>query len=278
MAIITLSRQLGCSGSQVAEDIAEQLGYQTVGKKEITDMIVKYTDQYSQELKSQKKLERAEEEVQAGLFERLRHDHSSYVNLLTSLIYDIAGQDKTIIKGHGAQIVLSKQPHVFHVRLTGSFDFRVSRIENQRQLNREAAEQLVKKDDRDRMGLKRYLFHRDLTGPKWYDVVIDIEKIGVRDVVNMIVIATRSLEKGFPTTQTWLESMRARGLTNLVRAVVKKAMPDMTEVEVIASTNGIVTLYGNVAREKEKKSLEQRVRSLPKVQDVVNNIKVVTPL
>ena len=93
MAIITLSRQLGCSGSQVAEDIAEQLGYQTVGKKEITDMIVKYTDQYSQELKSQKKLERAEEEVQAGLFERLRHDHSSYVNLLTSLIYDIAGQD-----------------------------------------------------------------------------------------------------------------------------------------------------------------------------------------
>jgi cytidylate kinase len=279
MAVITLSWQLGCLGEQVAEEAARQLSYTIVGKRELYQMVA---EQYAQFFKGVKfdetldeTLDTTEEEMQPALFDRLRHRHAAYVNLLSALIYEVASQDKAIIKGHGAQIVLTKQPHTLHVRLSGSFDYRVSEIQKQRILSRAATEELVSDDDLERMGLIRYLFQREATNIDWYDLIIDVERFDVQARADIIVAAVQSLESRYPTTQTHLEDMAALALRNRVKTIIQKGWPDMTNLEVVATTGGIVTISGNVAVKTAKEKIEQRVRSLPGVQDLVNHMTVI---
>lgn len=279
MAVITLSWQLGCLGEQVADQIASQLGYKIFGKAEIDNLIAKQNVTLSKGTGTDKLVRAAGEEIQPEALERLRRSHATYVYLLTSQIYDIASQDAAIIKGHGAQIVLAKQPHVMRVRMTGSFEYRVAKIQAQRQLDKRSAEELVLKDDRERMGLIRYLFQDESSNKTWYDLMIDVEKFPLSGLTNMIASAAQSLETQSPTTEDERRGLHALALTNLIKAILHKEMPFLINTEVIASTGGIVTLYGNVASLKEKKEVEQRIRSLAQVQDVVNNINVgVSPL
>ncbi len=282
MAVITLSWQLGCFGEQVVEEAARQLSYKIVGKKELYRMVAEYYTQFLKGVKFDEALDETldttEEEIQPALFNRLRHKHATYINLLTSLIYDVASQDKTIIKGHGGQIVLAKQAHTLHVRLRGSFDYRVSEIQKQRILSRAAAEELVSEDDFERMGLIRYFFQREATDVAWYDLIIDAERLDAQAMADIIAAAVRSLESRYPTTQPHLEEMAALALGYRVKTIVQKGWPNITGLEVVASTGGIVTLSGSAAVKTEKKDIEQRVRSLSGVQDVVNNITgIITP-
>ncbi len=276
MAVITLSWQLGCFGEQVVEEAARQLSYKIVGKKELYRMVAEYYTQFLKGVKFDEALDETldttEEEIQPALFNRLRHKHATYINLLTSLIYDVASQDKTIIKGHGGQIVLAKQAHALHVRLRGNFDYRVSEIQKQRILGRAAAEELVSEDDFERMGLIRYFFQREATDVSWYDLIIDAERLDPQSMADIIAAAVRSLESRYPTTPAHLEEMAALALGFRVKTIVQKGWPNITGLEVVASAGGIVTLSGHVAVRIEKEDIEQRVRSLSGVQDVVNNI------
>ncbi len=278
MAVITLSWQLGCFGEQVAKEAARQLSYTVVGKKELYRTIAEHYAQFFKGVKFDETLdetfETTGEEMQPALFDRLRRRHEAYANLLSSLIYEVAGRDRAIIKGHGGQIVLTKQPHTLHVRLTGSFDYRASEIQEQRILSRAAAEELVSADDFERMGLIRYLFQREVTNTNWYDLIIGAERLDVQAMADIIVGAALSLETRYPTTQAHLEKMTARALGNRVKTIVQKGWPKIAGLEVVASTGGIVTLSGNATVKKEKEHMEQRVRSLSGVQDVVNNMTV----
>lgn len=278
MAIITLSWQLGCLGDLVADEAANQLGYKVFGKPEIDALLAQHDVQLSKGTGDDKFVQAAGEEIQPEAFERLRRNHTTYVHLLTSSIYHIASQDQAVIKGHGAQIVLAHQAHVLRIRLTGSFDFRVSKAREQQHLSQSAAEELVRKDDRERMGLIRYLFQDDSSNQNWYDMRIDVEKFAVNGIAETIVSAARALEAHSPTTEDDRSGLGALALANLVKAVLHKEMPFLSNAEVIASTGGIVTIYGNVALLKEKDRVERRIRSLPKVSDVVNNIKVLSLL
>jgi hypothetical protein len=125
------------------------------------------------------------------------------------------------------------------------------------------------------MGLIRYLFQREATNINWYDLIIDVERLDVQAMADIIVAAVQSLESRYPTTQAHLEDMAVLALGNRVKIIVQKGWPNTAGLEVVASTSGIVTLSGNVAVKTAKEKIEQRVRSLPGVQDVVNNITVI---
>ncbi len=277
MAVVTLSWQLGCLGDQIAEDAAQQLGYKVIGKKELHDMLVKSPDQFSKELGTGESLKTVEEEIQPDFFFRSPRRNSTYASFLTSLIYKAASQNNVIIKGLGAQFVLANQPHVLCVKLKGSFDVRVSILQKQKQLDRRTVEKLVTKDDRDRMGFAQYLFKQELTDIQYYDMIMDVGKLSQKMITEMIVSTTRSLEETRPLTEGAKKSLNTLAFGSQVEAIIQKKIPDITEPEVVVNTDGIVTVSGNVARENEKKVIEQHVKSLPEVQEVVNKIKVISP-
>jgi cytidylate kinase len=277
MAVVTLSWQLGCPGDQIAEETANHLGYRVIGKNELYDMIVNATDQVSKELETNESLKTVEEEIQPDFFFRTPRRNSTTSSLLASLIYKAASQDNTIIKGYGAQFVLANRPHVLCVKLKGSYNFRVSTLQKEKQLDRRTAEKLVTKDDRERMGFVQYIFKRELTDIQCYDMIMDVEKLSQRTITDMIVNTTHSLESSHPLTEVEKESLNTLALGSQVEAIIQKKIPDITEPEVAVNTDGIVTISGNVTRNNEKTAIEHQVTSLPEVRGIVNKIRVGSP-
>lgn len=278
MAVITLSWQYGCLGDLVAEDVAHQLGYRIIDKKEINDMLIHTVGQRSEELKTGKFLKTAEEEIEPGFFHRLHREHAAYMNMLISLIYQAASQDKVVIKGYGAQILLTQQFHVFCVRLKGSFDTRVSRIQQHHGLDRRSAEEMVKKEDRERMEFIQYIFKREVSNIEWYDMILDIKKVRLKTISALIVSAARAMEENHPITEAERKSLNTLGLEHRIKAIIQEKIPKIQQFEVAVSPGGIVTISGRGVSTDEKLFIEQRLRVLPEVRDVVNNMKVTSPL
>lgn len=277
MAVMALSWQLGCRGDYIADDVANQLAYKIIGREEFHEVLVNANDQFSKDLGSGEFSKIVEGEIQPDFFFRAYSKYSTYSHLLMSLIYKAACQDNVIIKGFGSPLILASQPHVLCVRLKGDFGGRVSSIQQQRSLERRAAEKLVAKDDRDRMGFVEYLFRRELTNIQSYDMVFDIGKLSQKVITEMVVSAIQELEKIRPMTAEDRIYLETLAFESRVKAIIQKQTPNIPELNVSVNPDGIVTISGNVARKHEKTTIEQQVNSLPEVRGIVNNITVGSP-
>ena len=276
MAVITLSWQYGCLGGVVAEAAARQLDYTLVGKQEINEMLSRDIQRFSQEVEVDKSLKSAEEEIEAGHFQRLQRQHSAYTNLLFSLFHEAAAQNRTIIKGYGAQTILAHKPQVLCVRLKGSLEARVALIQERFQLEWSEAEKLVKKEDRERMELIQYIFKREISNIKWYDMVLDIEKVGLPTIIELIVRSVRALEEKHPLSEEEQLQLKKTAFEYRTKAIILKTFPEIDGLGVRMDDKGVMTLSGKVDEQQKKERTEQIVGELPEVQDVVNGLTVTT--
>lgn len=274
MAIMTLSWQYGCLGDLIAEEAAQELDYKIIGKQEMNAMLAGATGQASKELETDNALPTAGEELEPRFFQRLHRQHSAYTNFLMAFMYRAAAQDRSIIKGYGAQMVLAQYPHVYCVRLKGSVDTRVALLQEHRQLDRRTAEQFVKKEDRSRVEFIQYIFKQEFTDTRQYDLVVDMKKLDLTAITRLITEAVHTLNTQQPLKEETCQTLIRLALEHQVQATVQRYMPTMKQFEVNADTEGLVTLVGRCANEDEKIHVEQHVRSVPDVRDVVNLLHI----
>ncbi len=107
----------------------------------------------------------------------------------TTLRLALAGH--AILVGHGATVVTANLRNVFHVRLTGSLQKRVERVQKLRNLTAAAAAKIVRKEDYDRGRYIKAHFHARLDNELLYDLVINTDRVSEGDVVAVIVEGAR---------------------------------------------------------------------------------------
>ena len=102
---------------------------------------------------------------------------SELVRQTAETILRLAEQGHVILIGRGANIITSKLDHVFHVRLLGSLERRVSHIQEIRGVGKTAALAFIRNEDR---GRRRYLkkhFGQDLDDPLLYHMIINTDRV-----------------------------------------------------------------------------------------------------
>jgi hypothetical protein len=174
-------------------------------------------------------------------------------------------------------MVLARQPHVLNVRLKGRFEARVTMLQKHKQLDQHTARKLVKKEDQERVEFVQYVFKQELTDVQSYDMILDVEKVGLRTITGMIVSAARSLEETHPITEAEKDSLDLLAFSYQVKSIVQQEVPTIKKLEVAVNADKIVSISGNVRSEDEKTHLEQCIRSFPDVQDVINTLTIVVP-
>jgi Cytidylate kinase-like family len=94
MAIVSVSREEGTWGGDVARDLASRLGYRLLDKKALLEEAEAYggINEAAPEL-----LER-----QPGLLERLDNERRRYSILLRTVVFDVALRDNVVFLGRGA--------------------------------------------------------------------------------------------------------------------------------------------------------------------------------
>jgi cytidylate kinase len=184
MPIITISRGSYSRGKEVAEKLAQKLGYKCISR----DI----------------------------LLERFTHGKEQYVAFIRSTLLKHVQKDNVVYHGLAGHYFLQGIPHVIKVRIMADIEDRVQEEMRREKISAEEARFILKKDDeeRRRWGLQLYGF--DTWDPMLYDMVLSIKYLTVDDAVDIISKAAQ-----LPHFQATPESQRL--VDEMARAAADEA-------------------------------------------------------
>lgn len=91
-------------------------------------------------------------------------------------ILRLVGQGSVILVGWGANVITSKLPNVFQVRLVGSLERRLERIEQRDRLSRKEALGMIARQDRGRERYVKRYFGHELSNSLLYHLTINTDR------------------------------------------------------------------------------------------------------
>jgi cytidylate kinase len=266
MSLITISKSMGSGGSGIAKGIAEKLHIEIYDDQRLQQEAVNMGIR-ADELKGL-------DEKAPGLFDRLWGSKPElYLDLMESVVYEVAGRGEGVILGHGSQLLLRDFGCALHVLIHASQLSRVEHIMHVHGVSKEVAEKLMEKNDHEREGFLRYAFHMDANDPSLYDLVINTEKIGTDGAEALIMEAGRS-QKIKECSIGALESMERLSLGKKIKAEFLRNHFDLSMLHLEVAEKGVVYIKGLARNEDEAQSLVGVARSVPGVNDVQSEIAV----
>jgi cytidylate kinase len=210
MALVSVSREEGSWGGDVARDLARRLGYKLLDRK----ALLAEAEAYGGISPSAPELD----EKQPGLLERLDQERRRYSVLLRAVVYKVACNDNVVFLGRGTGMLLGDVEHALRVLVTCPVPLRIARIMERGAggrpgpMTREQAEGIVRRSDRDRARYVRYLFQADWLDPTHYSIVINTGVVEVPAAVDLLV---KMIESGAydstPASKQKLEELARAG-------------------------------------------------------------------
>jgi cytidylate kinase len=259
MPIITISRGSYSKGKEVAEKVAQKLGYECIAR----DIII----ETSKELNIPEiRLIRAIHDA-PSILERFGYSKERYLAYLQVALLEHFQKDNVVYHGLAGHFFIKGISHVLKVRIIADMEERV-KLEMEREgISRKEALHVLKNDDQERRKWSKYLYRIDTWDPSLYDMVIHIKKFTVDDAVD-IICHTVVLErfKTTPESQKTLNQL-------LTAARVKAALIDLKpDVEVFAK-DGTVSIKAK-ATESEEEELVHQMEEIAKSVPGVKNVEV----
>jgi hypothetical protein len=187
---LTISRDEGSLGNEIAHELSDALGWRLYDKEivnfisdnnHVRESMVQELDEKSQSLMHETilRLLRMTETVPFGSEE--------YHEALLKTLAAIAAQGQAIMMGRGANFALSRVEHGLHLRITASLELRVERTIKKLQLKPEEARRHLHEIDSERKSFIRHHFRRDIDDLHFYDFVINTDHISAQQAVFSII-------------------------------------------------------------------------------------------
>jgi cytidylate kinase len=218
MTVITLSRQLGSLGDEIAVRLAQRLELRLVDQEVINRAALEsgvprvaleelgYEGQQNlarQILKAMRTMPSIPTTSQAygddvtlalpfgGLLSPTAPPISAsieqYVHMVGLVVRNVAREGDVLIAGRGGQILLAKEPRALHLQVVAAQPFRIERVMARYKINYREASQRVRASDRARADYVRRYHNADWLDPCLYHLVINTSQIPVPVAVEMIV-------------------------------------------------------------------------------------------
>ena len=185
MAIITISRQNGSLGDEIADALASRLGTIVVSRKYALDNFFG--------------------EINPGTLDRLNESAKffdltlpgsdrTYADILVERIRAIASESKDkdlIILGMGGSVLLSGFPGAIHVRVTASETTRLNTIAKKYRITTDEASEVLDIGDRKHRKFVRTVYGKDITSPEQFDLILNTDRLSVDECVDAIAELAR---------------------------------------------------------------------------------------
>ncbi len=165
MAVVALARQVGSGGQSIATLLAERLGYELVGRRQLRaaarergldlpQTFVDFADEERLELgaRDPADLYLSYGELEFGdalsgtvrlgteardrplFIDRVARDRRTLVLLVQGLVYEVAARDRVVLVGAGSQLILAGVPGVLRVKIVAPEAVRIARLAESRAL------------------------------------------------------------------------------------------------------------------------------------------------
>ena len=178
MSIITISRGSYTHGGQVAEKVAQKLGYECISR----ELLLEISDEYNI---SEIKLTRAIRDAPSFL-ERYTFGREKYLVYIRAAILKHLSKDNIVYHGFAGHIFLKDIPHVLKVRIIADMKYRIECMMNREGVSEKKAEIMVNEVDEERRRWSQKFHGIDQWDSRLYDLTLNINKISIDHAVNII--------------------------------------------------------------------------------------------
>ncbi|MHB8069649.1 MAG: cytidylate kinase-like family protein [Desulfobaccales bacterium] len=210
MAIITISRGSYHRGREVAEKLAEKLGYRCLSR----DILLEASEEFNI---PEIKLIRAIQDA-PSILNRLTRQKEKYVAYIRTALLKHVQKDNVVYHGLFGHFFLQDIPHVLKVRIVADLEARVAEEVQRESISPAKAREIIIKDDEERRKWALYLYGADWWDATLYDLVIHLKTITVDNAVDLLSQLVQ-----LPGFQTTPESQGA--VDSLVEAARMEAAP-----------------------------------------------------
>jgi cytidylate kinase len=191
--IVSISRQVGTAGEEVAREVASRLGFRYIDYQVIQDAASEAgvsTETVSEAEHTPSLMTRFLESLArspgvpvtgwadpAPLSISPLITSADYRKFVESAIRDIAAQGASVIVGHAAQVILRERFDTVRVFVTGSPEFRARRIMAGMGVDEKTALKTVERTDNERIDYFRRFYETGWLLPCTYDLTINTDHL-----------------------------------------------------------------------------------------------------
>ncbi len=261
MSIITISRGSYSRGREIAEKVAEKLGYECIGR----DTLIEASEQFNI---PEIKLIRAIRDA-PSILERFGYGKEKYIAYIQAALLRRVKEDNVVYHGLAGHFFLEGISHVLKVRISSDMEDRIALEMERRNIPREEAQRILKNDDEQRRKWSRHLYGIDTADLSLYDLVLHIKTITPDDAVD-IVCHTVGLPH-FQTTAQSQEALEDHLLASEVKAFLVGIKPNID----VSARDGVVLVNTKMHVPHEDNlvhSIREIGESIPGVKKVGVNV------
>lgn len=203
--LITISRQYGAGGSEVARLVADRLGW-TVVDNQIVDRVARRAGLAPKAVAEQDErspgfVERLAQALTASSQEfavpelgvAVRAEDPNLVKLTEMVVHEIAEEGKAVLVGRAAPAVLGASFPAIHVKLVAEKAFRIQLAMREEGLDQKAAERRLADIDAHRRRYHREHYGRDWDDPVHFHLTLNTGLLGLDGAAEVIVDRARKL-------------------------------------------------------------------------------------
>jgi cytidylate kinase len=170
MAILTLSRQMGSLGDEVAEVLARRTGWELITRSQLLARFFGHvTNPHELRMLTESARHFLHEDASGTVYKT----HLEYA------LHRMALSQSAILVGFGAQAVFTDDPEAMHVRITASQDIRLGRVRKQYHLAPEDARQILETSDRKQKRFVSTVFGIDISDSSRYHLTLNTDALCV---------------------------------------------------------------------------------------------------
>jgi cytidylate kinase len=209
MRAVTISREYGSGGGEVAQRIAQQLGWKLVDH----EIVVRV----AQKLGMSEDEAEARDEHREGFISRLlrsmqnvdpnltmgaptlpvspEREQEEYQQALSDVVKAAVDDGHVVIVGRGSQALLRDRRDVLHIRIVAPLAVRVSYVMQREGLEQREAEERIQLKDRDRVRYLQATQNLQSEDPHLYDLVINSAILDLDSIASLAITALEDKAK-----------------------------------------------------------------------------------
>lgn len=218
MTVITISRQFGSGGDEIASQVSKMLGYKQFDKHLITlaaqeagiseQEVIDYSEE-NHKIRSflDRLFDRSRPVVRTRIWkedstgtrttEEIHLTEDSAVALVKKAVRSAYEAGNLVIVGRGGQMILKDESDVLHVRIEAPLEMRIQRVKNDMKhsrkeynahidIRREAQDLIIEKDNKSRDYIERF-YQANWDDPLLYHIVLNTGRLSIDQAAQMIV-------------------------------------------------------------------------------------------
>jgi len=227
MRAVTISREYGSGGGEIAARLAKRLGWQLIDHA----IVERVASELGTSLEEAEEHDESSDGIISQILNSMRNIYpvntdtvppeaflssEAYRWTVEKIIGAAASRGHVVIVGRASQVILSDRRDVLHVRIIALFEQRVTAVMQREGLDRHSAEVRICHKDHERAGYLEREYHHKPDEAQLYNLVLKTSLLNLESAVDIIcftldeIACPRRDESGWALTRALLTSSLER--------------------------------------------------------------------